>query len=536
VLSAIAEGRLVDLGTDLSEMPDGGFAEPGLGARRSNDGGAWGQLVNSALLGTERTDLPDIPVAGPIAAVEERPTETRLLALAGIEAATRRAGFVPRSDDGPLPEPAPPDPRPVVSASAAWLLRRADEEYPELVPEWLALTAAAGKRPPDNELPRLLGLAARSKDVKTALAPLIGPRAEWLIAKMPELAAGLARPIADPEEAWARSSTPVERALVIGELRAIDPSAGRELLEANWSELAPADRAFTIAELRAGLSLADEPFLDQALSDSRGEIRLAAAELLLQVDGSKLARIAEEIARPTLARASRIRASLEAHPPTEWTPLMARLQIPRQPPYRGNERAWWLRSLIGRVRPSHWEDWLGPPPQEAVALAAKSDDTDAIFSGWIDATVRFRDPRWAEDLLRRDETQKPTPTGHDDPLHLLDVIPEPRQGQVAATLMRTADSEFAARVAAHTPAPWSDDVDAAVIRVMRKEGQLISKAFVDLARLAARRMSPRHADELEAVVIGEWGRHASYPALSTYLDTMRFRQRMAFAFEVEGNQ
>jgi Family of unknown function (DUF5691)/SWIM zinc finger len=528
VLSAVTEGRIVDLGTDNAEVTDDADQDAGLGANRSTDGSPWGQLVSSALLGTERVELPDVEVAG-AAALARRPAEARLLAMVGVVASTRKAGYVPGTDDGIAPEPAPSDPRPIVSPNVAWILKHTIEDWPELLVEWLNLCAARERRPPDDELPRLLGQAARNVDVRDALAPLIGPRARWLIDQMPELAAGVTRPAGDPAEAWESAGTPTARAAVIAEIRTADPRAARELLEASWTDLTTQDRVLTLVAMATSLGPDDEPFLERALGDSRAEVRSVAVDRLVTLPGSALAKLAEETARPVLAAVGRARPSLAVEPPSEWTDDLARLAIPRKPPHGVGERSWWLRQLIARIPPARWVTWLGEEPAGLIARARRTDEANAILRGWIEATLHFRDAGWAEAILSDREIVANGSEIH-DPLALLDILgPSPRDA-AAARLIRVLDKEQAANIAERVPGPWSGQFERPILDVLRKEGPLVSKAFVDLVRLAVRRMSTARADELEAIVALDGSRLLSYPIFNQYLDAMRFRQRMAAAF------
>ena len=228
-------------------------------------------------------------IARAVAGLAAQPTESRLLGAAAVAAASRRAGWQPPTDDGPVPAPAPVDDRPQVSAQAGWLLRRALDDRPAFVVEWLGLAAAAGKRPPNDELPRLLGLAARNADARAALAPVVGPRAAWLVEQMPELAAGLTGSLGDPAAAWDAASTPAGRAAVIAALRAT--GHGR-CARAPRSELGRGDdRGTSPRHVRAGARVVAEdiPLLDRGWADSRVEVRSAAIDLLARLPDSDFA-------------------------------------------------------------------------------------------------------------------------------------------------------------------------------------------------------------------------------------------------------
>ena len=304
-------------------------------------------------------------------------------------AASRRAGWQPPTDEGPLPAPAPADDRPQVSAQAGWLLRRALDDRPELVPEWLGLAAAARKRPPNDELPRLLGLASRNADARAALAPVLGRRAAWLVEQMPELAGGMTGSVGDPAAAWDAASTAAGRAAVIAALRATDPVVARELLATNWDAATTEERALATSSLALGLSPDDIPLLERGWADSRVEVRSAAIDLLARLPDSDFARLADETARPTLENVGRFRPSLQAHPPAAWDDSLARLGIPKKPPQWTGERAWWLRHLLGRVAPARWEEWLAADPAALVDRALRSDDAGPVLEGWIEAAIRI---------------------------------------------------------------------------------------------------------------------------------------------------
>jgi hypothetical protein len=535
VLAALADGRFVDLGTDTAA--DGaGEGPPSGGAQPAGNGDPWGRVVSAALLGTARTEFPEIDLGAPVAGLATRPAESRLLGVAAVMTTSRRAGWRPPTDDGPLPAPAPVDDQAQVGGQAGWLLRRALDDRPELVAEWLGLAAAARRRPPHDELPRLLALAGRNREARTALAPVLGPRAAWLVEQLPELVAGLDAPIADPAAAWDAAAAATGRAAVIAELRSNDPKAARDLLATKWDESTTEERALGIAALGFGLAADDAPLLEQAATDSRAEVRSAAIDLLAGLPESGYARLADETARPTLELAGRFRPSLQAQPPAAWDDALARLGIPKKPPQGTGERAWWLRHLLARVAPSRWEEWLGADPAALVDRALRSDDAQTILEGWVEATIRLGDARWAATLLAHKEIAFGDAVPNVDPLALLDALSSPTERDpVAVRLIGMSDTAAALKTAEQCPGPWSSLVSWAVLNALAREGKAIgiTKAFVELTRMAARRLPTEHAEQLETIVVGDGSRPGTYPILREYLELIEFRKRMRAAFAAE---
>jgi hypothetical protein len=555
VLSALSEGRLIDLGVDTAgdegdlavepvpargvgaagSAPDGGGSN---GAPETTGHDGWGRLISSALLGTERSEPPAVALSPVVAAVSEQPAESRLLATAAIVAATRRAGWLPQPDPGPLPEPAPPDPRPAVGVAAAWILRRALDDQPELVPEWLGLACAAGRRPPDDELPRLLNLAARQRETRDALAPLLGPRAHWLVEQMPELARGLPAPRdVDSAQAWSDATTAAARAAVVADLRDRDPVAGRLFLEETWDQATTDERALGVAALRTGLSPADEALLSRAWRDSRSEVRLAAIDLLARLPDSELAVLSAATARPMLALAGRLRPTLQIHPPAAWSDDLARLGVPRKPPQGTGERAWWLRHVVARVDPASWERWLDADPKTLIDRGRTSDESAALLLGWLEAADRHADARWSAALLGDTELLGREDVQGFGPFRLLAHLPPDERDATAARIIAAADGEIARHVAENCPPPWSPLLSRAVLTALARQsadsGMTVGMWFLELVRLAVRRMPTEHAEQLETIVTGDGDRLRMYPIFVQFLDLLDRRKRMSTAFVAE---
>jgi hypothetical protein len=528
LLSALADGRLVDMATDAGDTSDSATA--------SSDDPGWEQLVSAALLGTERSGEdraflgPGLRFGSSLAAADP---EQGLLGAAAVAVLRRRAGWVPPTTDVPAPPPADPDRRPMLGASAGWRLRRILDERRDLLGEWLELAGPTGRRPPDEELPRLMTIASGDAAIRAALAPMLGPRATWLAAQLPELAPGLGTAVDDPAVAFEAASAPTDRADAIAALRATDPGRGRGLVEGAWETASAEERVRMLEALETGLGAADEPLLERGRVDKRAEVRASAADLLARLPGSTFSQLAEATARPLLSFAGRFRPSLEVALPT-WDPAFDALVLAKKPPHGIGERAWWLRQLIERVAPARWETWLGTDSATLLERAIRADDARPVVEGWIGATHRFRDRRWAASLLGAEDIVGGKVAPGAEVYQLLAVLEPPEREATVVRLMKGTDVDAIPRLVDPCPRPWSVELSRASLAALAREGAkpYPAQGFYDHLRIAVRRVPPAMADDFEAAVHTD-ERHRRSGPISDAIDTLRARQQLAQAFDQE---
>jgi Family of unknown function (DUF5691) len=341
----------------------------------------WSALIAAALEGTTRSTG-----SGP---VQDDP-QRRLLSEAAWHTLVRLAGQKAQTFTGTSAVEAPAESLPLVSRAAASrleeILRSDDREH---IGEWLDLAARARKRVPPSLLPSLLERGAEKSELRGTIIATGGARLGWLAAQNEEWAYAA---IADPAEAFS-SGIRAARAAALGLLRRQDPAAALALLAAGWSKEGGDDRVALIHVLAIGLGPGDEPFLTEATTDGRKEVRTAAADLLARLPTSVL------IGRMTARADSWIRfkkgmlgGKLEVIPPTECTPEMVADGIEPKPPKGVGERAFWLRQVVALVPPSHWSPAI-------FDAALKTDWAQPLLDGWTAAAVRFGDAQWCEVLL-----------------------------------------------------------------------------------------------------------------------------------------
>ncbi|MFE9039557.1 DUF5691 domain-containing protein [Streptomyces sp. NPDC007818] len=483
----------------------------------------WEELVSAALLGTDRR-----PSAG------RRGDEAAgaLLDAAARRTLRRRAGLRPGPAAVP-PAPAPEDPRPALPEAARRRLegllagraapapaggrRGTAPDLAELLPQWLALAGERGFKAPPAALPALLDAARARTDLRPQALAFAGPRGLWLAGLNPEWrfalrgGAGTRGSLPDPQDAagvrelWEEGLF-AERVALLGAVRERDPAAARALLAGSWAGERAEDRLMFLDSLRAGLSAADEEFLEAALGDRSRNVRATAAELLSALPGSALAgRMADRaVTCVGLDRTAAV-PTVVVEAPHECDDDMRRDGVTAVPPSGRGERSWWLGQLVEAAPLSCWPARFGGrTPEEIVALPVGDDWQAELHAAWCRAAVRQRDALWSRALLGRPSTPPATGPGTSslgERAQLLATLdPAERAGWVAAFVAAHGLSE-AFQLLGVCAVPWAEPLGEAVIDALdiARDAGSYPWSFSGVMGLAERCLSPSAARHLESL-------------------------------------
>ncbi|MGA4958089.1 DUF5691 domain-containing protein [Streptomyces lavendulocolor] len=486
----------------------------------------WEDLVTSALLGTDRRP----PAAGAPARSAGEDAPLALLDAAALHTVRRRAGLLP----GPaaaLPEPAPDDERPVPPEPArrrlAHLLadrsgspsggrRGAAPDLTELLPQWLSAANAHGYRAPASVLPALLDAARARTDLRPAALTFAGPRGLWLARLNPEwryalrgAPGGTALP--DPADAEAvrdlwDEGLFAERVALLGAVRAHDPDTAAALLASTWSTERAEDRLMFLDSLRTGLSDADEPFLEQALTDRSRNVRSTAAELLSALPRSAFARrMAARAATCVGLDRTGPEATVTVEAPHECDAGMQRDGVQPDPPPGRGERSWWLGQLVEAAPLTVWPARLGGrTPTDIVALPVADDWGDELHAAWCRAAVRQRDPDWARALLGPPTTPPATGPGTSslaERSKLLSLLPDAERALWVADFIAAHGLSEAFQLLGVCAVPWAEPLGRAVVDALdiARDAGSYPWSFSGVMGLAERCLDPGQADRLEVL-------------------------------------
>jgi hypothetical protein len=380
----------------------------------------WQALVATALVGTGR-QTPEPPGGeGALKVLLDEldwsQPEGALLGAVGAIALHQQIGQQPPQKDWPTVEPCSLEDAPVIKTAIARHLDTAISTYPDVLPELLSLIAQAGQRVPERQLPRLLQLGQQTSALRPYVAAVVGKRGQWLAAQQPDWSYArvggvheFSLDLPQLQYIWANGRRS-ERILLLQRWREADPGAARAALEAVWVTASAKDREAFINALEINLTMADEPFLEAALSDRAVSVCRVAANLLVRLPESRLCqRMASRLQPLVQLKGEGDRLQIDVSLPqsyhNEWEKdgLSPSIGVSRRETVsqrKGGTFSLYLELMLAAAPLDVWGD-----PVVVLRVLQDHPWETLLTAGWALATLRQQRTDWADAFLHILESQ-----------------------------------------------------------------------------------------------------------------------------------
>jgi hypothetical protein len=364
----------------------------------------WQAIASAALLGTERQpfQVPNISgnLGNCLSQLSDRSNESALLSAVGIVSLHQRVGWLPEVRSLTQVESCSSEDLHRCGPRAARYLQQILEgQFPHLLSEWLEKAEIARQHVPEMLLPSLLDKGRQQRELRPSVLPVLGQRGRWLAAQNPDWNYAVAL---TTEADW-ETGTPSARLLYLQDLRSHNPDHARELLQSTWKQETASDRAKFLETFRNGLSLADEPFLEDGLSDRSKEVRRVAVDILASLPDSRLCRHVMEHTCRYLSLEREV-SSLHVQLPDHLDETLIQLGFELKPLSSVNnkvgERGWWLLQMLGATPLSTWTEQWQMSPQQIVKLAQSHEWQNVLLDGFALAAKRQGNHEWLEEVIR----------------------------------------------------------------------------------------------------------------------------------------
>ncbi|MFN3003689.1 DUF5691 domain-containing protein [Mycolicibacterium wolinskyi] len=355
------------------------------------------RIISAATVGLGAKPLPeavfDAPVDTSAATVCDADDPIgSVLRIAGLYAVARRAGQLPEHVK-PNTDAAPPETRPLITETHAFLIERAVSVRPVL-DGVIADIAAAGLRLPPRLIPELLRLH-QSAGVTPELWAAIGSAGQWYAFEhygRKHRALRHVMPVPGdgwPDEAEFTHGDTAKRLHWVAAARHIDPDRAREVVMAHWDAEDAESRALLLQAFATPEHESDEPFLESALDDRAGGVRSAAIAVLGNRNRSRyLERMKERAAQVFSVKKSVLGVKITANELPEPDAAAIRDGLTTNQP----------DAVVERTPISFWDEFFGSVGPEKMVRAVSGD---ALLRAITVSALRGNDPRWAVPLLQR---------------------------------------------------------------------------------------------------------------------------------------
>ena len=426
------------------------------------------QLRTAALLGANTPLQPEgSPLDDCLPALAQREAPQHTLDAIALVTVYEAAGRLPLPASVP-PPPCPQAPIPLCSAMAAGHLSELLKDSRGLMPEWLAIAAETGVRPPGEWVPALLDAATRNRTLRESVALAVGSLGVWLAPFREEwvwVKATASREATPLDEASWETGTLSERLFLLSQLRVTSPSRARQFVERTWGTESADTRRQLLECFATSLSLDDEDFLEACLDDRSVVVRRASAELLSSLSGSRLGQrmSARLTGRIRIHRTGLLRKrTLDLTLIEDLAPALARDCIERKPPTGSKlgERAWWTSQILACLHPSKWVQELDLSPEQLIDAAGNGEWRDLILDAWRVAAVRYQATDWLVALSSSSEPATSATTA------IFRSLPLQDRERCMLRLVEKDPEIWAFHVPMLCPHAWSDDFTRAVWKLI----------------------------------------------------------------------
>lgn len=257
---------------------------------------AWKQLVNTALLGTEKLPLtPEVlppKIQEKLINVDKTDQEGYFMKAATLMLAYRKTGEEVDASIMPVIVPAEEETLPYCSPNAVVALKKLlnqQSQHLALISFWAETCIANNWIIPPDMLVAVLDLGAdkKARFIRENIRKIIGKRGEWMIQFNANWQYAL--PLYE-DKLWEEGRI-AERREAFAVIRHLEPSKAFEWLKASWTEETAKDRKDFLLMFEKNLSLSEEDFLqevkaalmaDKNLEKAINKEVLGIVEMLLQ--------------------------------------------------------------------------------------------------------------------------------------------------------------------------------------------------------------------------------------------------------------
>ncbi|MCU0389806.1 MAG: DUF5691 domain-containing protein [Thermoflexibacter sp.] len=436
----------------------------------------WEKLVNNALLGTDKQEVELAHLPEALQSLTDslaQDQETRLLQVATLLMNFEKAGKnLPTLDASWELEIAKEEVFPYCNEKAISVLENLIyEKHHHLIKFYLFVCAQKKQIVFPTLLPELLNWGRNHLESKELISRVIGNRGMWLAYQNPTWYYLLPE---HWEEDWLHGRIE-ERKSALKKIRQTQPLKALSLLEQSWAEESASQKTEYLQILEENLSIADEEFLKNRLSDRSGKVKTEATRLLRLIPDSELSQQTWEAVSAcfTIKKPSKTSRNDAMQIEFELANTSHGLWIQTDKPkeIESNQSKIdysWIYAWEATIIPERWEKHFQLAPHEIIEAFLESKNIKKHLQAILEAVIIYKNERWARAFLQN-------PSIRD--ARLLYVLPYQERKEFAISLMSSDADEVVEAMQNDTFEEWSLEFTQKLMEIAIKDIYSYNKDF-----------------------------------------------------------
>lgn len=373
---------------------------------------SWNNVINAALLGTEKKALRKEEVEAPFVqsfeTIEQKASDKEdvFLQTAALLYNYRQCGYVPVKKEAASLPVAEAEEKEYASPLAHAVLKDVvDSGSLSLLQFWLEQCRRKPQIVQPGFLPLLFAAGVKTKSLQPLIKAVGGGRGEWLTQFNEEWKWG---EVATDEERW-QTGSPAQRKTVLAQLRKTDPAKAREWLQQTWPQENAATKEALLEEMHTNAADEDAAWLEGLLAEKSIKVKEAALQVLKEIPSSSVVQTYWNVLKQSIkltaskgvlgigAKTS-LEVKLAAVDPSVFKTGIGQVASDK----KTGDDIFILQQLIAAVPPHLWETHFGLEKKRLIELFLKEEKHSLFVKALTEAAVRFKDTAWLRELIAAD--------------------------------------------------------------------------------------------------------------------------------------
>ena len=439
---------------------------------------SWNNIVNTALLGTDKKQISEAELPGELVEAFEQVNantaldkEEKFLQASSIALNYRQCGVSALLKDNVTIKEAAKEDSAYCDTIALQVLKDILQEQSNSLLRWWLSHCNSKRQIVDPEvIPDLFEIAITQKQLRPLIVACCGKRGEWLSSFNADWNFYVQE---TNEDIW-QNGTTEQRKKVLQKLRETHPARAREWLQQTWPAENANNKAELLRQLETNISEEDATWLEGLLEEKGQKVKEIALALLKQIPTSSLVRNYWNILKQSIAlkkektllgmlSKTSLQIDLKGVDDTIFKTGIERLSNLKE--FTDDEFI--IYQLIQFIPPQFWETHFNCSSEQIIGYFQKDKLSKKFLTAFIKSVIRYRDSQWAMAFMQKSEEFH---------IDLIPILREQEQDNYCLSFFEK-ESDNIIRVAAQREKEWSVDLAKAIFKHAAKHIYQYNKQF-----------------------------------------------------------